>query len=465
MIQISNISRMIRLPIAMTMLLWNPVVWGDQPYWAISYGGAFDDAGNGGFAMPDGGAVISGWTRSFSTTGDHAAWIVRVDQQGNLLDENRYTTDLFFTAPGSIRPTSDGGYFVTATTGRHGLNPFGFPMIMKFDSKGILDWYRAYSINNLLSCIGELTPDGGYVVVGDQGIPQIFILKLGQAGNVVWKNAYGYPAPSQGEVIKRTIIPTGDGGYAVLANIRPAANQKWNSVILKLDETGAIQWQKVYGHSSRTLEACCLLEAMDDQGWILAGSISRDERFTHRDPVLWKIDSSGQVVWQRLYESPTTAALAAVIPVQDGYVLLGRQGGSRSPDLTGKILVFQVDPSGDIRWKKTYGDEDNHNIPTALFPAEDGSLWIAGRAKLGDSGQFNMWILKLDEEGNISPECPLVAEAPLTPRDSSLLTIIDSRLDVFRGTPGIRPTLVMTRQTTATRTIQCSSAKSQALQR
>lgn len=220
----------------------------------------------------------------------------------------------------------------------------------------------------------EQTLDGGYIVAGNiestdgdingyhGGSGDIWILKLDNSGNVEWKRAYG----SSGYELIHGIKQTSDKGFVFISDIDTkdgdvsvSLKGKGDIWFVKIDSVGKIKWQKCLGGSDT--DSPKDLRLTNDGGYIIAG-------YTYSN---------------------------------DGDVT-GNHGG-------GDCWIVKLDSTGKIQWQKTIGgtsQEFAYSIDTTF----DGGYIVAasfyGGAMDGDvncnpKGFLDYWILKLDSTGSI----------------------------------------------------------------
>ena len=220
----------------------------------------------------DGGYILAGSTGSNDgdVSGNHGGsdvWVMKMDANGNLQWQKTFGGSDNENAI-SIVQTTDGGYFVLASTqspnngdvtGNHGLLD---AWVLRLDASGNLAWQKCFGGTG--SDYGEslaLTSDGGFIisahtnssdgdVSGNHGSRDAWVVKLDGAGNLQWKRCYG-GSLHEGET---SIVQTADGGYVLAANATstdgdvttgPGGGDFW---IVKLNPAGAIQWQKSFCH-------------------------------------------------------------------------------------------------------------------------------------------------------------------------------------------------------------------------
>jgi hypothetical protein len=156
---------------------------------------------DGGYAMlgptPESGSPIAQYK------------MMKVDSQGNLLWLKGYSGNDtlmqllgfplgFSGTPSAIFQTSDQGYLIAGTGGRHGPNPVASELF-KLDSNGSLEWMNDYGGDDdfyFTTCTSAITASDGYLLAGTaqahEGVNKGFILKTDLQGNAVWNKTYTY---------------------------------------------------------------------------------------------------------------------------------------------------------------------------------------------------------------------------------------------------------------------------------
>ncbi|GAI13792.1 unnamed protein product, partial [marine sediment metagenome] len=65
----------------------------------------------------------------------------------------------------------------------------------------------------------------------------------------------------------------------------------------------------------------------------------------------------------------------------------------------GDVYVVKLDRRGYLVWSKTFGGSD-YDEARSIIQTDDGSYAIAGFTVLEDTGDRNVWVIKIDKEGN-----------------------------------------------------------------
>lgn len=343
-----------------------------------------------------------------------------MNSDGTISWQKEYTLDPFDEAQ-SIVQTRDSG-FVVAGISSHNYNDNIW--ILKLDAQGISEWQkqtyyeanahhraRAYSIIEELDQTGNPT---GYIVAGStihltSASWDIWVIKLNLDGTIAWQKTYSIHT-NAAYSIDQTFDQTGNpNGYIVAGSTGYYGDDAW---ILKLDPVGNIIWERIYGGSSKNANS---IKQTRDGGFIVAGPGNADGLAPGRHFWVAKLDSNGFVQWQRVYGGETGEDVPfSVEEVVDaagnpnGYVIAGETTnfGAGQKD----VWIVKVDLNGDIEWEKTYGgsiNESANSIQQVLDNdnnpdgfAVAGYTWSFGTAR-------DAFILNLNSSGEI-PGCSIM---------------------------------------------------------
>ena len=96
----------------------------------------------------------------------------------------------------------------------------------------------------------------------------IWVLKLNNAGDVVWEKTFG----GIGYDFGKAVVQTKDNGYLITGDTYSSGTGGQNILMIKLDTTGSIVWQKVYEGRDYD-EAGNLVEESIDGSYIVPGTM------------------------------------------------------------------------------------------------------------------------------------------------------------------------------------------------
>ncbi len=422
----------------------------DVASWAFTAGGSeADEKGRHVCQTPDGGFVVAGVSASYGE-GNNDMWILKLTASGSIDWQKTYggpSNDMVE----SICTTADGGYVMAGHTGSFGSGVYDL-WVLKLDSDGNCEWQKAYGGSD--SDMGyslRPTSDGGYVITGrtysyGAGGSDLWVLKLNSTGGVDWQKTYGGVYGDYGESIRQT----SDGGYIVAGSTRSAGAGETDIWVLKLDESGVVDWQKTYGGSSydRAYSVC---EASDG-GFVVAG---QTYSFGAGNFDLWalKLDGSGDIEWEKTYGGTDYEEGTSVSRTIDGgYIVTGYTASAGAGETD--IWALKLNGSGGVDWQKICGGSDN-DVGFGLCETTAGGYVVTGETYSYGAGESDLWALRLDSSGDL-PGCSGISltDTALSSADSAC-TPADSSVFASSSPAAVETTAVAGSLTDAEVTFQC----------
>lgn len=368
-------------------------------------------------------------------------WLVKIDT-ANVLWSKGYGgsgSDLL----AAMILANDNGYvlagYTTSSDGDvtnyhgNGLSPDCW--VVKTDDTGKLVWQKTLGGTATDVAMDMISTKNGYLVAasthsndgdvtGKHMDEDIWIVKLDNTGNIVWQKCYG---GSKWEW-PYSIINTSDGGYMVAGMTVSqdgdvnSSHGKEDAWLIKLDDTGAIVWQKTYG-GSKTDYAYSVKEAKDG-GYIFVGRTDSDDGdvTNHKDTSdAWivKVDNSGAIVWQKDLGGSQRDNARDISLTEDGYIVAASTMSSDG-DVQGNnhgledYWIIKLDTTGDIQWQKLLGGSGNDYCSQVLYDLK-GGYTIAGGTSSYDGDISNPKVTREDIWIAGLSQFPLhVQEAPVS---------------------------------------------------
>jgi len=327
--------------------------------WQKSIGGGLVDRASVVHQTLDGGYIVAGSTYSHDgqVTANHDGmdyWVVKLDAAGNILWQKTYggsANDFLY----ALQITNDGGYIAAGSTGSsdgdlNGNNGARDYWIVKLNPSGTIQWQKNYGgSSDDEAYTVQPTTDGGYIVAGytlsndgdvtsNHGQKDYWIIKLTNSGNLQWQKCFGSSADDQVSALQQTadggFVASGYSGGAdgdVTAN--HGNNDYW---IVKLNAGGNLQWQKSFGGSSN--DQAYAIQSTPDGGFIAAGFAQSDDgdvtcHVQGEDYWVVKMSSTGNLDWQKDIGGNATDAAYSIESSPDGGFLLA--GFTSSPEING----------------------------------------------------------------------------------------------------------------------------------
>ncbi len=329
--------------------------------------------------------------------------------------------------------TSDGGLVLGIQTGSNDGDISGNHgnldiSLMKINATGIVQWQKCYggtgqeSITKLIQ-----TTDGGYLIFGtthsndgnvsgNHGSNDFWMVKTNAIGTIQWQKCIGGNDTDDVE----DIIPTSDGGYIAcgetysINNGDVLGNTSHGGWVIKLNDLGVIQWQKVYDTDSATSDFSRILQTSDG-GYALAGftQLASFPGFHGvADILVAKINQVGTIQWQKCYGgSGGEDGLHAFITTNDGGYIFSSQTESNDGDVSGLLgtsdcWLVKLDASGTILEQNCYGGSGSEGGGYIQKTLDGGMVMSVGTNSndgdvSGNHGGSDAWTIKFSASGVI----------------------------------------------------------------
>ena len=350
---------------------------------SIMFGGDESDEGNSVQQTTDGGYIVLGTTRSYGN-GESDILLVKIDNVGN--EEWRKTFGGINKDIGnSVQQTTDGGYIISGTTFVKQFNPDLW--LIKTDSNGEEEWNKTFGGNR--GDYGgsvQQTSDGGYIFIGSffsvEKNQDIWLIKTDSNGEEEWNKIFGQEGNFE---MGYSVQETSDGGFILLGEDFDTKSMVY---LIKTDSQGNLMWENngnegyPYGFQQTT-----------DGGYIISV-------WEHPIYELIKTDSYGIEEWNKTFGgSLGDVGLSVQQTTDGGYIITGYIGTNGSSD----VWLIKTNSQGTEEWNKTYGGGDSDG-GHSVQQTSDGGFVIIGKTFSFGNGDYDIWLIKTDSQGNTVPE-------------------------------------------------------------
>ncbi len=303
------------------------------------------------------------------------------------------------------------------------------------------------------------TADGGaiiagYTAYGTAGGTDAYLLKLADDGDVQWSLTYGGAGFDRGA----DVVPAAGGGYffaLATESEGPGDPENYGSYrnvqLLKVDDSGAIAWERLYGevlsdgvagmagtpdggvvlagftHNAVDGPAALVLRysaggellwvtkledelpntvassvaVVSDGGIVIAGSTMPDGE--KNDGFVAKLDDTGAILWAYAFGDELSEQFQAVRATRDGGVIAAGYRSDWWPELRNTDgIVVKYDANGLPQWEGTYGG-DNNDEATSIVEVDDGYVLIGSTNSYGEATVYSsdIWVAKLSLGGTL----------------------------------------------------------------
>jgi len=317
--------------------------------WSKTYGGQGNDAGKDIVQTSDGGYIITGYTRSFSSDGDMDLWLIKTDANGESCLYN------------------DGGNCTQNSS----------KWVKSFGTSG----------NDYGNSVKE-TSDGDFIVAGKSGrIPSVFVVKTNSLGEKIWENLYGTGPGDRGQYI----IERQDLGFLIVGKENPY-NADDNLCLINIHTDGSEVWHSLYGGGNS--DGGNHVSEVSGGGFIIAGSSRSYGNGNWDDMWLVKTSTGGSMEWQKTYGGSYTEIGNYVHEkVGGGYIIAGstESAGQGLYD----IWVVSTDYTGNEIYSQTFGGNMDDKALRGS-KSDNGELLIIGYTSSFSNGGDDVIFIKID---------------------------------------------------------------------
>ena len=123
----------------------------------------------------------------------------------------------------------------------------------------------------------------------------------------------------------------------------------------------------------------------------MIGGLTQDCENCDAAGYILRTDPAGTAVWEkRLHGVEGEASIHSIQVAGDGGIVAAGTGGSGE----GRLLLLELEPTGEVRWEKTYGIPIQADTGHCLRPTSDGGWIVAGQSK------GEMYLVKTDGAGD-----------------------------------------------------------------
>lgn len=345
-----------------------------------TFGGSLSETLESIKPTADGGYLTTGYSYSSngdvsSNNGGQDAWVIKLDEDGELEWESSYFGSADETAL-DILPLTDGGFIIVGKKGNRGW-------VLKVDSNKNAVWEKLFGSNKSEVINIELTSDGNYLVSGRKD-DKAWVGKFNTLGGELWQRSYGQSFGSFRDMEKAP-----DGSFYALGNQNAV-----NLFLVKFNSAGNQQWQREIS-DPYSYDYGNAVAALTDGGSVSVGT--QNDLMNREDLFLVKHDANGNELWRKVSAFDFTTDLYAIGTADGGFLVWA--------NLSGDVKLFKYNASGNLQWTNSYGGSAYDGV-RSILETSDNQFILVGSSQSSDGdvnenkGESDAWIFAIDEDGN-----------------------------------------------------------------
>ena len=208
---------------------------------------------------------------------------------------------------------------------------------------------------------------------------------------VQWQKTFGGSDIYSSHFVQQTA----DGGYIIVGETSSFSTGNCDVYLIKTDPNGNSQWQKAFGGSE--WDKGYSVQQTSDGGYVISG-MTYSFGAGESDVYLIKTDPNGNSQWQKAFGGNDYDIGYPVQETADGgYIIAGEtlSFGAGNYD----VYLIKTDPNGNSQWQKTFG-ASGWDWGRSVQQTADGGYIIAGRTDSFGAGQDDVYLIKTEPNGN-----------------------------------------------------------------
>lgn len=242
-----------------------------------------------------------------------------------------------------------------------------------------------------------MTNDGGFAAAGytysfAAGYEDMYIVKCTVSGSILWTKTIG----GVNSDAARSIIQTSDGGYAIAGDTYDYSSTTADWLIIRLDAAGNIQWTRTINRAA--YDYACSIVQTNDGGFAISGVSATGGVFSG-DMYVVKLSSAGNHLWSKTYGGTHDEVAYTIIKTSDGGLAFA--GYSNSFGSYNVFNFIKTDSLGNIQWNRLIGASGTGSHIYSIKQTTDGGYVLAGEHTPTGTGNYDMYIVKLNSSGTI----------------------------------------------------------------
>jgi hypothetical protein len=351
--------------------------------WIKHFGTGQDDRSTSVLQTADGGYFVAGYSFD-AVTNNQNQYLFKTDPNGNL-QWDRLNGPFFINAAWHATETPNGDLVITGE--KYDGPTLGDAYIERLSPAGTTVWNQPMNLPNFQR--GEFitrTSDGGFLLVGQTqdfsptptNNQDLFLVRTDSLGDTLWTQQYGGPGNDEGVFA----VATSDGGYAVTGGYRDSLGVGSDFYLLRIDSLGNLLWEKTYTKNQN--DFCMGLAPTADGGFLLAGYTVTNLQFSVIEEWVVRVDSVGDSLWSNIVGQASNGGESQQVEAMEdgGFVLC-----------SSKELI-RIDSLGNPLWNRAY---PGYTIADFALTS-DGGFILTGYYNNPPLGN-DLFLMKTDDQG------------------------------------------------------------------
>jgi len=406
-----------------------------ETYFLSVIGGAGTDIGNSIGVGASSKIFVSGRTDSTGAGGTDA-YLAKYDDSQTLAWQRVLggaSTDI----SEALDFDSAGNIYFAGYTSSDGQGSDDW-LFAKYNSSGTIQFQKTLGGGNFdrAESVHVDSSDNVFIVgrtrSAGQGNDDRLVVKYDTSGTVQWQRILGNADADRALGISSD---SSDNIYVVGSTASTGAGST-DSLLVKYDTSGTVQWQRVLGGASSETGNAVVVDSSDN---IYISGFTSSTGTGELDLLVAKYNSSGTLQWQKaLGGTGSDQGISITVDSSDNIYLLGQTTGATGT-ASNKFAIAKYNSSGTIQWQRKLGGTGSDQGISITVDSSD-NIYAIGQTDSTGAGGTDILIAKVPNDGSLLGTYSLdgnniVYEA--SSLTSTTATLTSSTASLTTGTPSL----------------------------
>jgi hypothetical protein len=310
-----------------------------------------------------------------------------------------------FDAAYGLAKHSTGVYVVGYTTGNLHPTPSGGDdaFVRKYSTNGAVVWGRQFGTSDSDYAYGAASDSGNNVYVvgetygniaGSRGGRDIFLRKYNASGGVVWTRQLG----GAGNDSAGNVATHGSNVY-VAGTLQNASTGDFNAYLAKYSASGSLVWTRVFGSSPEDEDwGKDVITDGSGNAYIVGytyGALGGTDG-NGADMFIRRYNANGSSSWTLQFDYSSYDYAQAVAFSGGNLYLVGHYYANSTNSVHSNARLIKLNTSGGVVWNRVYGSSLNEVVTDISV---NGSVYFSGYTVDNNFTQFTGFVAKYNTSG------------------------------------------------------------------
>ena len=280
---------------------------------------------------------------------------------------------------------SSGNVYIAGYTGSSGQGSNDI-LVAKYNSSGTIQWQRTLGAGGNDKGVGVALDSSNNVYVAglinnsSSGRYEGLIVKYNNSGAIQWQRMLGIS--NAHSFFNGVGIDSSDNVY-VSGRTNGAGQGSNDFLIAKYNSSGTIQWQRVLGSSAQEVDSENSI-AVDGSGNVYIGGYTNANGTGNSQMLLAKYNSSGTLQWQVYQGADRFKGIEGIALDSSGNVYVVGESQENPSWSYYSLFVVKYNSSGIFQWqRRLHDDSANTTQGRGITVDSSGNVYVGGYSNTG----------------------------------------------------------------------------------